>query len=99
MKSADGRFGYMDRDGNPLPEGAHLYEVGRFGFRCRCNPNSWCDVNVKNAGYVIPQRNWVLTGSIDAPTLHPSINCGGCWHGYIEQGVFLTTAKKPEVCQ
>lgn len=29
---------------------------------------------------------WDWDGNRTAPTLSPSINCGGCWHGYIQKG-------------
>jgi hypothetical protein len=99
MKSSDGRFEYQDKDGEPLPDGSTTDHVGRLAFRCRSNPQSQCSVNVANAGYNIPKRNWKLTGTIDAPTLTPSINCHGCWHGFIEKGIYLNTNKKPEADQ
>jgi hypothetical protein len=42
-----------------------------------------------------PQRNangasWRWDGSADAPTVEPSVNCGGCgWHGWIRSGEFV----------
>jgi hypothetical protein len=31
---------------------------------------------------------WQWDGNEDAPTLSPSVNCGGCgWHGHIQGGV------------
>lgn len=39
-----------------------------------------------------PQRNgngatWQWNGDREKPTLTPSINCHGCWHGFITDGV------------
>ena len=100
MKSADGRFEYQDKDGEPLPDGTSLPDIGRFQFQCRSEARSHCAVNLgRNAGYQIERRNWLLTGTPDAPTITPSINCEGCWHGYVESGVFLTTEKNPEAKQ
>lgn len=99
MKSADGRFEYCDRDDNPLAEGSTIGQVGRFRYRCRKNASEECSVNIVNAGHKIPKRSWTLTGSFDAPTLAPSINCthdGVCWHGYIEGGVFKNAQRSPE---
>lgn len=94
MKSADGRFEYQDGDGEPLPDGSPLSAVGRFQFQCRSQKNQHCSINIVNAGYDTPKRNWKLKGEVDAPTLSPSINCPGCWHGHIDTGVFMTANKK-----
>lgn len=32
--------------------------------------------------------SWELSGTPDAPTLQPSINHVGCWHGWLTDGVF-----------
>jgi hypothetical protein len=33
-------------------------------------------------------QSWEWNGSIEAPTLTPSINHPGCWHGWLTDGVF-----------
>lgn len=96
MKSADGRFEYLDKDHRPLPDDASLSDVGRFAYHCRLHLSNMCSVNIANAGYKIPKRSWVLTGTKDAPTLEPSINCENCWHGYIQCGVFFKTDRTKE---
>lgn len=93
MKSTDGRFEYQDKDGEPLPDGSPLSDVGRFQFECR-SQKGHCSVNIANAGYNTPKRNWKLTGSVDVPTITPSINCQNCWHGHLIAGVFMTANKK-----
>ncbi len=37
-----------------------------------------------------PGPSWEVSGTAEAPSLHPSINCIGCcgWHGYLKNGVF-----------
>jgi hypothetical protein len=30
---------------------------------------------------------WLWDGHLERPTLTPSIDCGGCWHGFITAGV------------
>lgn len=102
--SADGRFIYLDKDGEELHPNSDFSEIGRFSYMCRSkdpNAKSRCDINCKHpGGYDIPQRNWELTGSIDRPNISPSINCGECgWHGYIKEGVFLNTNNQPEAEQ
>lgn len=97
MKSADGRFEYLDERGDPVPEISAPQDVHRFAFRCRHSERSgWCSVNLRGRGHDIPQKSWAWNGDIDRPTLSPSINCADCWHGYIENGVFVTTNKAPE---
>jgi hypothetical protein len=39
---------------------------------------------------------WDWDGNRDAPTFSPSVNCGGCWHGYIEKGRCVSTSKQDE---
>lgn len=50
------------------------------------------DPQNKNGG--IAQWSW--DGNRDAPTFAPSINCGGCWHGYIQRGRCVNCAKQDE---
>lgn len=42
----------------------------------------------------VAQWNW--NGDRDNPTFSPSINCHRCWHGYIENGRCVDTAKNDE---
>lgn len=95
MKSADGRFEYQDKDGEPLPDGSSLTEVGRLEYECR-SQKGHCSVNIANAGYQIEKRNWKLTGTVDAPTITPSINCADCWHGFLRDGRYYNTAEQLE---
>lgn len=32
--------------------------------------------------------SWDLSGAEESPTLHPSYDHGGCWHGWLRNGVF-----------
>lgn len=65
----------------------------RFSFRCPMgNP---CE-GLLIAGRSVIKRNgenknggvaqWDWNGNREAPTFSPSINCRGCWHGYIREG-------------
>jgi len=58
-------------------------------------PVNWGDETVQQRGIVcewtVDRRNqcgaqWVLSGSMDAPTLSPSLHWVGCWHGWLERG-------------
>jgi hypothetical protein len=98
MRSADGRFEYRDRGDLPLPAGTAPADVHRFAFRCRSR-GEWCSVNLRGRGHDVEKRSWAWDGNIDKPTLSPSINCQGCWHGFVEAGVFNDTEHKPEARQ
>lgn len=55
------------------------------------------DPQGKNGGVA----QWGWDGDRDRPTFTPSINCGGCWHGYIENGrcVDVNRRDEPEPAQ
>lgn len=36
------------------------------------------------------QQSWAFDGNLDTPTLSPSINHVGCWHGFLTGGVFTS---------
>lgn len=106
MKSADGRFQYLDLSYQPVPDGSPPQAVCRFRFRCR-QASGNCDVLLRDRGQNIPNKMWGWNGEVDRPTLHPSINCGTprddgtpCWHGWITGGVFMMADNKtPEAEQ
>lgn len=98
MRSADGRFAYLDADERPVPDGTEPAGVHRVAFRCRTH-NTWCSVNLRGRGHDKPNKSWSWDGDVDHPTLQPSINCLDCWHGFIEKGVFLTANKSREAKQ
>lgn len=76
----------------------------RFGFRCplrghRCEglviagrTELKRDPQGQNGG--IAQWDW--DGNRDKPTFRPSINCGGCWHGFIENGRCVSVQRTDE---
>lgn len=39
---------------------------------------------------------WDWDGNREQPTFSPSINCGGCWHGYIRKGRCVDTSGNDE---
>jgi hypothetical protein len=39
---------------------------------------------------------WDWNGDREAPTLHPSVNCRNCWHGFIRNGQCVTANGTPE---
>jgi Family of unknown function (DUF6527) len=50
------------------------------------------DPNGQNGGH--PHWNW--DGNRDTPTFTPSVNCKGCWHGYIRGGRCFNTGGQEE---
>ena len=50
------------------------------------------DCPVPLSASIAPQRNgqgatWTLSGTEDAPTLQPSVDARGIWHGFLTNGV------------
>lgn len=98
MSDAKVRFETLDFE--EAPPGAEQ----RFGFRCplrghRCEGLVIAgrtalkrDPQGQNGG--IAQWDW--NGDRERPTFSPSINCGGCWHGYIENGRCVSVQKSDE---
>lgn len=56
---------------------------GGYAYRCLgCGQEDWLPIDDG-------KRGWVMTGTIEQPTLRPSIlhrSCG--WHGYLTNGEF-----------
>jgi hypothetical protein len=50
------------------------------------------DPQNKNGG----KAHWGWDGNRESPTLTPSIDCGGCWHGFIENGRCVSVSKIDE---
>lgn len=99
MSSAQVAFYTLDYD--PAPAG----QEHRFGFACPKHKDRSCegliiagrtslkrDPQGKNGG--IAQWDW--DGNRESPTFVPSINCGGCWHGFIRNGRCVDTAGHDE---
>lgn len=87
-------------------------ETGReqvFGFNCprhdrRCEglviagkTDLARDPQGKNGGVA----QWGWDGDRESPTFTPSVNCGTCWHGFIERGRCVDTAHldEPEIAR
>jgi hypothetical protein len=95
MSAAKVAFKTLDYD--DAPAGAEQ----RFGFACPKHIGRRCeglliagrtrikrDGQGRNGG--VPQWDW--DGDRAAPTFTPSVNCKGCWHGYIRAGRCVDTA-------
>lgn len=78
--------------------------AARFGFACpktgaRCTglliagrTELKRDGQNQNGGVAM----WDFDGNAAAPTFTPSVNCGGCWHGHIENGRCVDVHHKDE---
>ena len=52
-----------------------------------CDPNGiWHKPAVRGKGHQRNGATWILTGTEDAPTLHPSLQ-DSQWHGWLKNGV------------
>ncbi len=100
MSTADVRFYQQGEEAEAEPGKEQV-----FSFRCpktgrRCGDMVIAgrttlkrDGQNKNGG--IAQWDW--DGNREAPTFKPSVNCVGCWHGYIEKGRCVDCSKKDEL--
>lgn len=59
----------------------------RFWFCCPGPCKSIAPLTIRPVVNNDPQ-SWELSGTPEAPTLRPSINHVGCWHGWLTDGVF-----------
>lgn len=103
MSDAKVRFETLDYD--PASPGQEQL----FGFNCplhdrRCEglviagkTDLKRDGQGKNGG--VAQWDW--NGNRENPTFTPSVNCGSCWHGFIENGrcVSVSKADEPEIAR
>lgn len=100
MSDAAVKF-YDDESPGPVPAA----KATTFSFKCpvhdrRCgelhiagrNPNLKRDGQGQNGGVAM----WDFDGNEAAPTFTPSVNCKGCWHGYIEHGRCVSVSKTDE---
>ena len=98
MSNADVKFDKLDEEYAPTGE------EQRFWFKCpkyghACGPLIISGrTNIKRDGQGLnggrPQWDW--DGNKEKPTFRPSINCNGCWHGYIRDGRCVNTSGQDE---
>lgn len=98
---SDAKVTFEDIGYEPAAPGQEV----RFDFNCpkharRCGgiiiagriPGLKRDGQNQNGGVAM----WDWDGNRETPTFSPSINCGRCWHGYIENGRCVTAQKVEE---
>lgn len=103
---SDAKVTFETLDYKPAQQG----DEARFTFCCP-KQKGWNDSDVRCAGLLIAGRSdikrdgqggnggrpqWDWDGNREAPTFSPSINCQGCWHGYIRNGRCVDTAGNDE---
>jgi hypothetical protein len=89
---SDAKVTFSDLDYEPTADPGRIV---RFNFACPRHKGRRCegliikgktllkhDPQGKNGG--VAQWDW--DGNMVAPTFKPSVNCGGCWHGFITKG-------------
>lgn len=60
-----------------------------FWFKCPGSCGQVSAIALRPVVDLQPGRHsWDFDGNEEAPTLHPSINHVGCWHGWLRSGVF-----------
>lgn len=76
-----------------------------FGFMCPTHGHRRCaglviagktDLKRDGQGQNGGIAQWDWNGDRDRPTFSPSVNCKGCWHGYIEAGRCVSVQKVDE---
>jgi hypothetical protein len=79
--------------------------ASRFSFACPRTAKRRCsglliagrtDIPRDGQGNNGGAPQWDFDGNAHAPTFHPSINCKGCWHGFIQKGRCVNVAKIDE---
>lgn len=103
MSDAKVRFETLDYDR------AEPGKEQTFGFNCplhdrRCEGlviAGTTDIKRDGQGQNGGIAQWDWNGDRERPTFTPSINCGSCWHGYIENGRCVSVPKidEPEIAR
>ena len=98
---SDAKVTFQDIDRNDAAPGAEVF----VWFKCPKRPDLACgplliagrtnlkrDAQNQNGG----TAQWDWDGNRAAPTLKPSIDCKGCWHGHIRNGRCVSGAGQDE---
>lgn len=78
-------FEFAGDDGNGNPKW--------MWFRCQnksAEDGDQCCVALRPSQKNAVGASWQWDGNKEKPTITPSINCAGCWHGWIRNGEFVT---------
>lgn len=91
---SDAKVKFVDKFGEPMPAATAthmLFRCPKTGYDCgkliiAGRTNIPRDGQNQNGG----RAQWDFDGNAQAPTFAPSVDCKGCWHGYIENGRCVT---------
>lgn len=85
MSAAEVTFETLDYE--PAKKG----QEERFSFRCPKHDRQCAGLLIRAGQNIDAHPSWEWDGVRKAPTFKPSIDCQGCWHGYIRNGRCVTT--------
>lgn len=88
---SDAKVTFTDLNDEPCAPGGEE----RFGFNCPKHQGRTCE-GLLIRREPITHPTWVWDGNRESPTFSPSIDCKGCWHGYIRAGRCVDTAGADE---
>lgn len=87
-KAGDFQFHGVDYGPTDTPCG-DADRQGRLAYRCPRTGQPCGEIIIgKEHKPQLGCPTWQWDGNLEAPTLTPSINCRGCWHGYLRAGIF-----------
>lgn len=85
-------FGWGDGENEMPPKGSFdiktVEKTGQRQFLFVCPGCATLGILAIRPVFDGSPQSWDLTGGADAPTLSPSVNHVGCWHGWLRQGVW-----------
>ena len=78
---------YEVADSYDMPPGGFCFRNNKEGqlVMWLCFPNGSTSV-IKIRPYEGSDPSWEWDGNEDKPTLSPSVNAVGCWHGWVKSG-------------
>ncbi len=104
---SDAAVQFLTIVGDPCPPGATPQRftfrcpLRNRGRHPKLEPITCGNLLIAGAGHGVPRDpqgqnggrpQWDFDGNREAPTFRPSVNCGGCWHGYIRAGRCVDTS-------
>lgn len=79
---ADAKVRFENNAGEEALPGQEAF----FDFRCPTSGRVCGTLAIKGRVPDNGRHTWAWNGDRRNPTFSPSIDCRGCWHGYIENG-------------
>jgi hypothetical protein len=79
-------FDSLEQDGDWYIK-PNEFEGGLLYLHCQLPGANFCAIPIQRGPHSSPEP-WGWDGNEDAPTITPSINLVGYWHGFFEKGYF-----------